>query len=51
VLDWREPDPSLLQTGPIALQLHGYTKPQEVIYKDVVIETFPKEDRLITVQE
>lgn len=51
VLDWREPDPSSLKTGPIGLQLHGYTKPQEVAYKDVVIESFPKEDRLITVKE
>jgi|GEM_PF-1619249 len=51
VLDWRDPEPSLLKTGPIGLQLHGYTKPQEVAYKDVVIESFPKEDRLITVKE
>lgn len=49
VMDWREPDPSLLKNGPIGLQLHGFTPPQEVFYKDVVIETFPKEDRLITV--
>jgi len=51
VLDWREPDPSRLQEGPIGLQLHGHDHPQEVIYKDVVIETFPKEDRLITVKD
>ena len=51
VLDWREPDPTLLKTGPIGLQLHGYTKPQEVVYCDVVIESFPKEDRLLTVKE
>jgi sugar lactone lactonase YvrE len=49
VLDWRAPDPSQLKAGPIGLQLHGFPYPQEVIYKDVVIETFPKEDRLITV--
>ena len=48
VLDWREPDPARLKDGPIGLQLHGFTLPQQVIYKDVVIETFPKEDRLIT---
>ena len=48
VLDWREPDPSRLKEGPIGLQLHGHDQPQEVIYQDVVIETFPKEDRLIT---
>lgn len=51
VLDWREPDPSRLKTGPIGLQLHGFTKSQEVVYKDVAIETFPKEDRLITIKE
>jgi len=51
VLDWREPDPSRLKTGPIGLQLHGFTKSQEVVYKGVAIETFPKEDRLITVRE
>jgi hypothetical protein len=50
VLDWREPNPGRLRSGPIGLQLHGYLKPQEVIYKDVVIETFPKEDRLITLR-
>jgi sugar lactone lactonase YvrE len=49
VLDWRAPDPSQLKAGPIGLQLHGFPYPQEVIYKNVVIETFPKEDRLITV--
>jgi len=51
VLDWRSPDPPGLKDGPIGLQLHGFTKPQEVVYKDVVIETFPKEDRLITVKQ
>ncbi len=50
VLDWREPDPGRLKAGPIGLQLHGHGKPQEVIYKDVVIETFPKENRLITLK-
>jgi len=49
VLDWRAPDQSQLKAGPIGLQLHGFPYPQEVIYKDVVIETFPKEDRLFTV--
>jgi sugar lactone lactonase YvrE len=51
VLDWRAPDPARLVAGPIGLQLHGFTNPQEVIYKDVVIETFPKEDHLITVKQ
>jgi 3-keto-disaccharide hydrolase/NHL repeat-containing protein len=51
VLDWREPNPSRLKSGPIGLQLHGYVKPQEVVYKEIVIEAFPKEDRLITIQQ
>jgi len=51
VLDWREPNPSGIKVGPIGLQLHGFAKHQEVVYKDVVIETFPKDDRLITVKE
>ena len=51
LLDWRELDPSRLKTGPIGLQLHGFTKWQEVVYKDVAIETFPKQDRLITINE
>jgi sugar lactone lactonase YvrE len=51
VLEWREPDPSLLKPGPIALQLHGFSLSQTVIYKDVVIESFPVEDRLITLKE
>ncbi len=50
VLDWREPDPSRLKAGPIGLQLHFHNLPQEVVYKDVVVETFPPEDRLITVE-
>lgn len=49
VLEWREPDPSRIKEGPIGVQLHAWTGPQEVRYKDIVIETFPKEDRLITV--
>ncbi len=51
VLDWREPDPGRLKAGPIGLQLHGHDHPQEVSYKDVVLETFPKEDRLITLKD
>jgi hypothetical protein len=50
VLDWREPNPERRKEGPVCLQLHGHKEPQEVHYKDVVIETFPKEDRLLTVK-
>lgn len=48
VMEWREADPARIKDGPIGLQLHGWTGPQEVLYKDIVVETFPKEDRLLT---
>lgn len=51
VLDWREPDPSRLKPGPIGLQLHGHDHPQEAVYKDIVVETFPKENRLLTLKD
>ena len=49
VMEWREADPARVKEGPIGNQLHAWTGPQEVQYKDIVLETFPKEDRLITV--
>ncbi|MBI2689253.1 MAG: DUF1080 domain-containing protein [Acidobacteria bacterium] len=50
VMDWREANPTRLKTGPIGLQLHAWNGPQEVLYKDIVIETFPKESVLLTVK-
>jgi hypothetical protein len=50
VVDWRDPEPDRIKTAPIGLQLHSNTVPQEVHFKDLVIETFPKEDRLLTVK-
>ena len=50
VMEWREADPNLVKVAPIGVQLHGWNGPQEVRYKDIVIETFPKEDRLITLK-
>jgi Domain of Unknown Function (DUF1080) len=50
VIDWRDPEPNRIKAGPIALQLHSNKVPQEVRFKDIVIETFPKEDRLLTVK-
>jgi hypothetical protein len=50
VVDWRDPEPSRIKAGPIGLQLHSNMVPQEVRFKDLVIETFPSEDRLITVK-
>jgi hypothetical protein len=50
VIDWRDPEPNRIKAGPIGLQLHSNKVPQEVRFKDLVIETFPKEDRLLTVK-
>jgi hypothetical protein len=35
---------------PLAPPLHGWNGPQEVRYKDIVVETLPKEDKLITLK-
>ena len=50
VIDWRDPEPDRIKAGPIALQLHSNMVPQEVQFKDLKIETFPKEDKLTTVK-
>lgn len=50
VIDWRDPLPDRIKEGPIGLQLHSNEVPQEVHFKDIVVETFPKEDRLLTVK-
>jgi 3-keto-disaccharide hydrolase len=50
VIDWRDPEPNRIKEGPIGLQLHSNTVPQEVQFKDLTIETFPKEDKLLTVK-
>lgn len=50
IVDYREPDLSTIQQGPIGLQLHSNNVPQEVQFKGLTLETFPKEDRLITVK-
>jgi hypothetical protein len=51
VMDWREPDPNRIKVGPIGVQLHGFNGTQEVLYKDIVVETFPRENRLITLKK
>jgi hypothetical protein len=51
VMEWREADLSRIREGPIGLQLHGWNGPQEVLYKDIVVETFPKDDKLITLKQ
>ncbi|MDB5349016.1 MAG: hypothetical protein JWN86_263 [Planctomycetota bacterium] len=50
VVDWRDPEPDRIKAGPIALQLHSNSVPQEIQFKDLKLETFPKEDKLITVK-
>jgi hypothetical protein len=50
VVDWRDPEPDRIKAGPIGLQLHSNMVPQEVQFTDLKLETFPKEDRLLTVK-
>jgi hypothetical protein len=50
VVDWRDPEPKRIKEGPIGLQLHSNAVPQEVLFKDIKLETFPKEEKLITVK-
>ena len=49
VMEWREADLSRIKEGPIGIQLHAWNDAQEVLYKDIHIETFPKVDKLITI--
>jgi hypothetical protein len=49
VVDWRDPQPNRIKSGPIGLQLHSNTVPQEVHFKDLTLTTFP-EDKLTTVK-
>jgi hypothetical protein len=48
VVDWRDPLPDRIKEGPIGLQLHSNSVPQEIHWKGLVLETFPKEDKLLT---
>jgi hypothetical protein len=50
VVDWRDPEPDRIKEGPIGLQLHSNTVPQEIHFKDLVLTTFP-EDKLETVKK
>jgi hypothetical protein len=50
VVDWRDPKPETIKEGPIGLQLHSNPTPQELHWKGLVLETFPKEDKLLTVK-
>ena len=50
VVDWRDPEPNRIKEGPIGLQLHSNTVPQEIHFKGLTLTTFPSEDKLITVK-
>jgi hypothetical protein len=50
VVDWYDPEPKRIKAGPIGLQLHSNSVPQEILFKGLVIETFPMENKLITVK-
>lgn len=50
IADYREPKLDTIEAGPIGLQLHSNNVPQEVQWKNLKLETFPKEDKLTTVK-
>jgi len=50
VVDWRDPEPDRIKAGPIGLQLHSNGVPQEIHFKGLELETFPREDKLVTVK-
>ena len=47
VLDWTDPKPELCEAGPIGLQLHSNTVPQEVRFRGLVLVENPQ-DVLVT---
>ncbi len=50
VSDWREPEPDRIEAGPIGLQLHSNKESQEVRFRNLQLETFPREG-LVTADE
>ena len=50
VVDWFDPEPKRIMAGPIGLQLHSNSVPQELHFKGLELTTFPQEDRLISVK-
>ena len=50
VVDWRDQEPKRIKEGPIGLQLHSNNVAQEVRFKGLKLETFPKESKLLTVK-
>jgi Domain of Unknown Function (DUF1080) len=51
VVEWRDPEPNRIKEGPIGLQLHSNTIPQEIHFKGLELETFPVKDELLTVKK
>ena len=49
VLDYTDRNPARFKSGPIGLQAHGGNR--DVRYKDIFIETAPKQSRLITLKD
>ena len=45
--DWRDPKPELCQPGPLGLQLHSNTVPQEVQFRGLILTENPQ-DELVT---
>jgi hypothetical protein len=50
IVDWYDPEPDRIKEGPIGLQLHSNSIPQEIHFKGLKLETFPKENKLLTVK-
>ena len=47
VADWSDPQPELCQEGPIGLQLHSNSVPQELQWRGLILTEDPK-DQLVT---
>lgn len=50
VADWEDPKPELCENGPIGLQLHSNSVPQELHFRGLILTVDP-EDKLVTVEE
>lgn len=50
VADWTDPMPEFCEAGPIGLQLHSNTVPQEIHFRGLVLTENP-EDRLVTLAQ
>jgi hypothetical protein len=50
VADWTDPMPDLCQKGPLGLQLHSNTVPQEIHFRGLILTENPT-DELVTVSK